>query len=219
MKIVIMMAILTLTLNAKSLYIALAYGTVLTENKEKFLEEPVHNVVGGKSKRWDLEVGPTFYSSRGYESFVFVYGWQYDKVKNDELGFGVGMKQRFHSTIYQLIRFEWGARAGFGSQYNKGQHFTTKTNSSALHTANGNTRKVAREAIFTEDSSVFEIGLKGGLSYRVSKNISLALTYEHLMRYYNVAYSIKGELMGMQLSAVNQSGHALMSALTYKFYL
>ncbi len=217
MKKIILMALLTLALNAEGLYMTLAYGTVHSENKEKFLEEPVHNVVGGKSQRLDLEVGKAFYMPSGYETFVLVYGWQYDKEKNDELGFGVGMKQRFHPIIHYKIRFEWGARAGLGSQYNKGEHFTTKTNSSALHTANGDTREVAREATFREDTSVFEIGLKCGLSYKVSKKVSLSLTYEHLMRYYNVEYSIKGELMGMTLSGVNQSGHAVQSAVTYKF--
>ena len=206
--------------NSQSYYTNISKGITFVEN-DYGLKEPLKNIVGGESQRLELEVGVAYKNAKvlGVDNkvFMFLYGWRYDKVKYNELGFGLGTK--WQSTPLKIIplRLYFMASGGIGEQNNKGKEFFVETNSNAISYVTGNVQHGYYKAKFTEDSYVIEFNIGTGVTIDITDNVSLNAGYQYQQRNYQYSYKIEGAGVNTHLSGVIQNGHTIKIGMDIMF--
>ncbi len=206
----------------KNYYVHIERGVALTEKGDLGLKEPMENIVGGDAIRTEVEVGWFVKEIKTNKQnstriFVFLYGWEYDKAKWDEMGFGIGTKIQTRELNNIPIRFQLKVATGFGWQDNNGEKFVADTNSNLITYTTNTIKSGAYPAIFYKDTTVIEMNLGLALVYDINKNISLTGGYTYLHKYYNYGYILDNYPGSANISGSVQSGHYFNVGFDYRF--
>jgi len=206
-------------------FIELKNGYTMVEKTKVLHSEPLSNIVGGDSKSITLMVGlsgeldnmrPN--STKNMKHIkVYAYLSRYDKVKYNELIFGVGARAAT-DTYYNIYKVDFDFSAGLGSQSNKGKNFHLDTNVNTANYATNKIKKGSYTGKYTQDTNVFEVNIGIGISFKTSiDNLLIRPAYQYHYKNYEFQYKIEGEKQYMNLGGIVQDNHEFSISMTYIF--
>lgn len=173
-------------------FVGYELGVGSQEDKKIFGEQPVKELVGDRTVEHTLKIGLTNTFKEG-ESRARIYGivWKTPDA-NDEIGFGIG--GAYIASIKNTnLGFLIAGEIGYGWQETKNKSVILSTNANKVGYIMG--KQVSHgtfQGRFLEDNALIRINLQLGLSYRVSKNLSVDCKYQLSRSSYDISYYIEG---------------------------
>jgi len=182
---------------------------------EKYLYEPMTNIVGANSVREEYKIGwiaPGKGQGTNYNNVAifapFLYYYKYDENKNNEKGYGLGVQvfsKLFRPPLLQNyinhgFRISFLASAGLGEQKVNGQTFSTDTNSDPIKFIFDGLTDSGQDgidygdfkAVYVKDTSVFEINIALGIAYQITDYIFIQTEARMNTGYYSFSYAVEG---------------------------
>lgn len=173
-------------------YVGYELAVGVQEDAKIFGEQPFKELVGERNIEHILKVGMSNkFTDSDDRARVYLFAWKTPDA-NDEMGFGIG-----GAYIATLQNTPWGiliaGEIGYGWQETKNKTVTLSTNANKVGYIQG--KEVSHGdflGTFLEDNAAIRINLQLGLSYRVSKNISVDCKYQLTNMHYDITYFIDG---------------------------
>jgi hypothetical protein len=189
-----------------TVYVEYAVSVINEEDKDLWGAQPSDEIIGDKKKEYELRIGlGTDYGNKRSE--IFLLAWKADT--NDEVGFGLGGTLTVRSIKFLPdLGFQIGGNVGYGWQPVKNRIFYTSTDANKVgYITNREVHYGKFKAQYTKDTDIWRINLDLGVSYRVSKDITVGARYTLQYLNYALAYILDG-INSWNSINLNTYGHA-----------
>jgi hypothetical protein len=185
----LVLAVFGLNLNA-DVYIGVGYSKS-ADSRDKILGMKASDIVGKGGAYNSLQFGiytPPTKDEIGAKVFLEVWT---NRQKFNEKGIAIGgqAEKRMFDAVPLNVYF--GAKGGYGVQSNKGKTRLVENAQSALGYIVG-FGSADGLIEYKSNTKVLDLALMTGISYNVTKNISVDLGYVGRSRNYSMQYAIKG---------------------------